>query len=313
MAQENINFGNDIPKQRFLPPYVLLVLQNLGGQATVHEVEKGVAKMLKVNDELLNTKTAKTDAGVFSTEVRFARQRLVWSEYLLGTDEVGKGNWALSKKGKEVIKEIYPREETVLNKFRDHVWEKSEEVRKEKHEKNKKEKQENSEKWKTFQDSESEQLELDEERTEEQEGITMLDSIKQMSPEAFERLCGRLFKEAGYEDVVVTQKSHDGGLDGFGFLVFGLVRFKVIFQAKRYTDSPIGVDAIKLLDKTKTDKKAEKSVFITTSTFTRGAVEQADNDGIELIDGDDLLLRLKEYKIGCKPTYEFDKDFFRNF
>ena len=40
---------------------------------------------------------------------------------------------------------------------------------------------------------------------------------------------------SGFEKVVVTGKSHDGGIDGYGTLEINpFVSFKVLFQCKRY-------------------------------------------------------------------------------
>ncbi len=48
----------------------------------------------------------------------------------------------------------------------------------------------------------------------------------------------------------------------------------------------------------KTDEKAEKAVFITTSSFTRDAKNRASEYGMELIDGKRLIEFLKKYEIG---------------
>ena len=47
--------------------------------------------------------------------------------------------------------------------------------------------------------------------------------------------------------------------------------------------------------------RTEKGLFITTGTFTREAVKEATRDGapaIDLIDGEQLIRRLKEYNLG---------------
>ena len=42
-------------------------------------------------------------------------------------------------------------------------------------------------------------------------------------------------REAGFDNVVVTSKTNDGGIDGRGILRIGLICFPVIFQWKRST------------------------------------------------------------------------------
>jgi restriction system protein len=57
----------------------------------------------------------------------------------------------------------------------------------------------------------------------------LLSVILSMSPDAFERLCKRVLREAGFSSVEVTGKSGDGGVDGFGVLRVGLISFRVVF------------------------------------------------------------------------------------
>jgi restriction system protein len=42
----------------------------------------------------------------------------------------------------------------------------------------------------------------------------LLEILKSLSPGGFERVCQRLLREAGFEQVMVTGKSSDGGIDG---------------------------------------------------------------------------------------------------
>jgi len=66
---------------------------------------------------------------------------------------------------------------------------------------------------------------------------TLLELLKAVPPYGFELLCQRLLREHGFEDVEVTQKSRDGGIDGYGVLRLSpFVSLKVAFQAKRYKD-----------------------------------------------------------------------------
>jgi restriction endonuclease Mrr len=52
------------------------------------------------------------------------------------------------------------------------------------------------------------------------------------------RLCQRLLRESGFQEVTVTGRSGDGGIDGIGILqVNALVSFKVLFQCKKYAGS----------------------------------------------------------------------------
>lgn len=63
--------------------------------------------------------------------------------------------------------------------------------------------------------------------------------------------------------------------------------------------------------------RTDKGLFITTGTFTRDAIKEATRDGappIDLIDGEQLVQRLKELGLGVKITViesvEVDTDWF---
>ena len=59
---------------------------------------------------------------------------------------------------------------------------------------------------------------------------SLLDSLRQLPSDAFERLAQRLLREAGFIKVEVTGKSGDGGIDGIGVLRVKLLSFQVLFQ-----------------------------------------------------------------------------------
>ena len=139
--------------------------------------------------------------------------------------------------------------------------------------------------------------------------------LKTMNPYAFERLAQRLLRECGFTEVKVTKKSGDGGIDGTGKLrINGIFSFNVAFQCKRYSGSVGAPDIRDFRGSLTTD--IEKGVFITTGTFSKQAREEASNPGkqqIDLIDGEEFINKIAEFKIGVKEitTYEIDEEFFR--
>ena len=136
-----------------------------------------------------------------------------------------------------------------------------------------------------------------------------------MDPFAFERLAQRLLRESGFCEVEVTRKTGDGGIDGYGRLkINGLFSYKVAFQCKRYSGSVPSSDIRDFRGSLTTD--IEKAIFITTGTFSKPAQDEAATQGklqIDLIDGEDLIDRLAEYRIGLTPIteYEIDEKFFK--
>lgn len=126
--------------------------------------------------------------------------------------------------------------------------------------------------------------------------------LMNLHPAAFERLAQRLLRESGFIQVEVTGKSGDGGIDGIGIArINGFLSFHVLFQCKRYQASitPSQIRDFRGAMQGRTDK----GLFITTGTFTREAVKEATRDGappIDLIDGEQLVQRLKELRLGVK-------------
>ena len=55
--------------------------------------------------------------------------------------------------------------------------------------------------------------------------------LQSLPAAGFERFCQRLLRESGFQEVTITGRSGDGGIDGIGILqVNALVSFKVLFQ-----------------------------------------------------------------------------------
>lgn len=143
------------------------------------------------------------------------------------------------------------------------------------------------------------------------------DILHSMDPFAFERLAQRLLRECGFDDVVVTKKSGDGGIDGTGKLLMnGIFSFHVAFQCKRYKGQ-VGAPEIRDF-RGSLNQNVEKGVLITTGSFSKAAREEATAPGkqqIDLMDGNDFMDKLAEYGIGLSPRveYEIDEAFFASF
>jgi len=138
-----------------------------------------------------------------------------------------------------------------------------------------------------------------------------------LSGSAFERFCQRLLRESGFQEVSITGRSGDGGIDGIGILqVNALVSFKVLFQCKRYVGS---VTVAHVRDfRGAMAGRADKGIIITTGSFTAEARKEAVRDGvppIELVDGEKLIGMLEQLELGLKPqtTYTIDPGFFESF
>lgn len=128
----------------------------------------------------------------------------------------------------------------------------------------------------------------------------LLARLFELSPAAFERLAQRILRESGFVEVKVTGRSGDGGIDGVGIVrLGGLLGFPVLFQCKRYRGSLS--PAIVRDFRGAMIGRADRGLIITTGTFSREAKMEATRDGappIDLVDGEQLLDKLKELRLG---------------
>lgn len=255
----------------------LRALRELGGSASITELLDQVINILGPPTEVVeqphNGKRNQTEL-----EYRLAWARTYLKKYgLVHNSE--RGVWALTPRGHEAGT-VDPQ---AVNRF---VREQSVRERQ----------------------GRTDSTEIDERRTEpetEQEETdswreTLMATLLQMSPDAFERLCQRLLRESGFIQVEVTGRSGDGGIDGHGLVrLAGLISFPVIFQCKRYRDT-ISSSTVRDFRGAMVGR-ADKGLIITTGRFTHGASSEATRDGappIDLIDGEQLIDKLKDLRLG---------------
>jgi len=148
----------------------------------------------------------------------------------------------------------------------------------------------------------------------------LLDQIKSASAAFFERLVIDLLVAMGYggsrQDAGrAVGRSGDGGIDGI--IKEDKLGLDVIYvQAKRW-EGTVGRPEIQKFAGALQGQRANKGVFITTSTFTRDAEEYANviNSKIILIDGERLASLMVDHNVGVAPVgvYELkkiDSDYF---
>ncbi len=148
----------------------------------------------------------------------------------------------------------------------------------------------------------------------------LLSNILENSPTFFERLVAKLLFKMGYggseKDILQScGKSGDGGIDGIiNQDVLGLDQIHI--QAKRYkSDNIVQVGALRDFCGALYGKKNPKGVFITTSSFTKPAIDFAHDNDLILIDGRKLTKLMLEYNIGVQvkdviEIKKIDNDFF---
>jgi restriction system protein len=141
----------------------------------------------------------------------------------------------------------------------------------------------------------------------------LLERIRALSPSFFERLVIDLIVAMGYggsRSNVAHRlgKSGDEGIDGV--VNEDALGLDVIYlQAKRYAqDNTVGRERIQQFAGALVGQGASKGVFVTTSSFSKGAIEYAHKvpQKIILIDGDELTRLMVQYGVGVRNERTVD-------
>jgi len=269
---------------------VLEALKALGGSAKPREIAGWIGTAQNIPDEILNARYEKSGQLKFPNQIAWARQYLVWEELL---DSSKHGVWALTPKGWS----------TKLNEAQSH---------------------EIFLKWvKIFQDlrdnketieGETQNVVKTQETTEFKEGEilykpSLIEVLQSISSVGFEHLCGRLLKEYNFENIEITQRSHDGGIDGYATLKLNpFVSLSAFFQCKRYQGTVPTEKVQAFIGVMETNKRSvEKGLMITTGSFAKSAIEiEKANIKLELIDGEKLVEMFENIELGVIPKTIFE-------
>ena len=282
----SIDTKSQLPSYSELFQPVLDAIKAHGDSAKPSEVRDWLVETKSIPDELLEL-TIKDGTQLFLSRVQWARLYLSKTGYI-GSSK--RGVWALTEKGRNAnINEEETRQIiTHVSKFTN----------------KKKQKNDDDDELKDASETSNHRSRV-------------LDILYSISPGAFERLCQRLLRESGFEQVTVTGRTGDGGIDGNGVLQINpFVSFRVLFQCKRYKKS-VGSPAIRDF-RGAIMGRSDKGIVITTGTFTLDAQREAVRDGvppIELVDGNALVDLFESLEFGLVPkkAYEVDEKFFIDF
>lgn len=278
---------------------VLRAVRDLGGSARPQEVYERVADTLGLKPD---TRAEQTPSGVprHENQMAWARFYLVRAGLL---DSSKRGVWSLTSKGRETPDISLAQAQEMFRQVRTQIAAEAKSL------------------GATDQAAAVETIAAPDP---DQSAVVTADHrsnvieiLQALAPSGFERFCQRLLREAGFQNVVVTGRAGDGGIDGMGILrVNTLVSFKVLFQCKRYRDT---VTPSQVRDfRGAMMGRADKGIILTTGSFTVDARKEAVRDGvppIELVDGEKLVDMLEELEIGLVPVKAFrvDEPFFLSF
>lgn len=148
----------------------------------------------------------------------------------------------------------------------------------------------------------------------------LLSKLKAVSPAYFEKIVVDLLVKMGYggtfkDAALVIGKPGDGGIDGL-IKEDKLGLDAIYVQAKRWNNTVQREDIQKFVGAL-AGHKSKKGVFITTSSFSKNALEYIHTTEIKivLIDGEQLASLMIDYNLGLsiQNTYEIkkiDSDYF---
>lgn len=164
-------------------------------------------------------------------------------------------------------------------------------------------------------------LEIEYQKIRDNLASQLLQTIKQGSSAFFEQLVVELLVKMGYGGSRVDAgkavgRTGDGGIDGI--IKEDKLGLDVIYiQAKRWDENTIGRRDIQQFAGALQGQRATKGIFITTSKFTKEALEYIKHIGstIVLIDGEQLAQLMIDNGVGVSvsATYEIkriDSDYF---
>lgn len=277
---------------------VLDALRALGGSATPKEITEWIGEEFEIPDSILTARYEKSGVLKFPNQLAWARQYLVWEE-LLATSK--RGVWALSPKGWKTQLDEQKSHEIFLK------WVKIQADLREG-------KESESEVEKII----ATQSEDERDNSKPNFQLTLIEVLQNLSPTGFEHLCGRLLREYDFENIEISQQSHDGGIDGYANLKLNpFVNMSVYFQCKRYSGTVPTEKVQAFIGVMETNKRSvEKGLFITTGSFAKAALDiERNNIKLELIDGDKLVEMFEQVELGVKPKtiYEPDMTFFEQY
>lgn len=284
---------------------LLDALRELGGSARPREVVDLVARKMNVPDQTLD-QTISGGVSRFSNQVHWARFYLAEAGLI---DRSQRGVWSLTDKGRaagrltdDQLRHLLADVQATSGSFKTPIRRTGTPVTT----------------GASKQAPESGRPQTDDVTAPEDDAEghrdRLLTLMKGLPPAGFERLCQRLLREAGFQNVIVTGRSGDGGIDGHGVLALNsFVSFRVLFQCKRYNSS---VTPSEVRDfRGAMQGRADKGIIMTTGGFSSDARREASRDGvppIELVDGEKLVELFEHLELGLRPTkaYELDERFF---
>jgi restriction system protein len=262
---KNVNFNpSDIPLSREIVIPFLNVISD-GKTYTSSYITDELTKVFNLNEEQRTRSYENSKDSIFITRIRQARYGLKKSSYI---EEVSQSTYQITQSGlfllndnQHELQEELEDMEEVIDPF-EVIEDKFDEIRKDL-------------------------------------AKNLIQQIKKAHWKKLEYIIVELLMAMGYGDGKITGKTNDGGIDGI-IKEDKLGLDNIYLQAKRW-DNSIGRELVQSFSGALDDMGAKKGVFITTSHFTKGAIDYAERlqtKKIVLIDGETLAKLMIDYDIG---------------
>lgn len=271
------------PKQSDVVIPLLRALVDLGGEAEPRKIYPVVAKSFPdlTQEEQEQRLESSPSTRKWWNLVQWVRQDLVGMGEIDGST---RGVWKITEKGRTHLSQQSTRTPSIAQKRHDVLQSRAIEI--------------------TLRDLSNASLNDLKAR--------LLLELGNLSPRGFEHFCTEFLQRLGFREVSVTKSTGDGGIDGFGDFRQGAVRIKSAFQAKRWTDTPVGRPEIDRF-RGAIQGEYDHGVFLTTSRFTEDAQQASVKKGaitILLLDGKAIADLMIEWGIGVvrQPIYLQDID-----
>lgn len=275
---------------RFIPR-ILSTLRDMNGVAKAGAVKAAVVQAIFEAGEAINDQMLASGVPKYQNDIYWARMYLVNAGLLEQAKTAGHGTWKLTNQGWEspldmaTAAAIYYQTASKGSKNKDEA---------------------------NLPAPSGDDLQQDLEGTVNWQ-VQLKEILWSLSDQGFEHLCAAIMTANGLDQIKVTGKSGDKGIDGMGLMYLdeaGLVSIRVAWQCKRYTSGTVGSMEVRNF-RGSLDHKTDHGIVFTTSTFTAEAMKESVALGktpIRLVPLDQLIEMLKNLKLGVGPAPEHTVD-----
>lgn len=294
---KNFNQLKRQEKEAFFMLPIITEIKRLGGQATTKELKKSIVANCKdIPEDVFTSSKVSKNGNLYLENMypfNFSVTSLVMAGYM---DRPHPGQLVLTKKGRQFNGSAQELIDDV-HKLSSPIWaerSKKNKQRKERQQQLEKENDDNEE-WRT----------------------KLLMALENLTPAKFELFCRALVKKMNVDidENIGVKLSGDGGLDGFGYMTTDDFRTtRVAIQAKKWnSDHLVSSPEVDKFRGAMDKYQAEYGIFITTSSYTRDAIQSSriGTRVITLVDGTRLTDLIAKYELYVTPvvTYELGEFF----